>query len=230
MPYRKNRSRRRRPRRARQPYGPPLRGPPRMTRALRVHQNLTRDCRWFKFTQNIPTNVNGNFFNNWAPPDVTNCLDFTKWGQIWEEFKVLQFSVKLFPAAVGSESLQEANNTQPVPGNQATFKRGNVITWVDQGSADPNFNTIEDIIIRPSAKLINPRRFHKRWCTRPRGNPDWGQLDSDGTIALPDQWNDSRIKLYGQGFTPSTSPGTQVWYYVMITFKVIFRGRQQYNP
>lgn len=209
--------------------GAPLTGRPKMTRTLRIHNNLTRDCRWFKFTQNIPSNTNGNFFNNWAPPDVTQCLDFTRWAQNWEEFKVLQFSVKLFPAAVGSESLQEAPNTQPIPGNQATFKRGNTISWVDQGQADPTFNSIEDLICRPSARLYNPRRYHKRWVVRPKGNPDWGQLDNDGTIALPDQWNDSRIKVYGTSFTPSTSAGTQVWYYVMISFKVLFRGRQQYH-
>lgn len=224
-------SRRKSRRKSRAPVlGAPLTRRPRMTRTLRIHNNLTRDCRWFKFTQNIPSNTNGNFFNNWAPPDVTACLDFARWAQNWEEFKVLQFSVKLFPAAVGSESLQEANNAaQPFPGNQATFKRGNTISWVDQGAPDPQFNSIEDLICRPSARLFNPRRYHKRYVFRPKGNPDWGQLDTDGTVSLPDQWNDSRIKVYGQGFTPSTSAGTQVWYYVMISYKVLFRGRQQYN-
>ena len=233
MPYRKKttRSRSRRRSRRRPPVlGAPLTRRPRMTRTLRIHNNLTRDCRWFKFTQNIPSNTNGNFFNNWAPPDVTSCADFTRWAQNWEEFKVLQFSVKMFPAAVGSEALQEAlNASQPFPSNQATFKRGNTISWVDQGAADPNFATIEDLIVRPSARLFNPRRYHKRYVFRPRGNPDWGQLEDNGTVALPDQWNDSRIKVYGQGFTPSTSAGNQTWYYVMVSFKVLFRGRQQYT-
>lgn len=235
MPYTKrykSRSRRRtRSRRSyRRPYGPPLTRRPRMTWRRRVNNNLTRDLKWFKTSYSIPSNQNGNFYVNYAPGDLDDCADFNNWAKLWEEYKVLQLTVDFHVAAVGSESLQEADDPQPYTGNIATFKRGNVVTWIDQGSPDPTIGSIPDIMVRPSCRMINARRFHKRKVFRPMGNPNWGQLDEDGSIALGDEWNDTRVKIYGEGFTPQTAAGTQIWYYVVVKFKVIFRGRQQHHP
>jgi len=198
------------------------------TRSKRVGQNLTRDVRWFKSVRTITSNDNGNFRQIYQPGDITDCFDWAKWASIWEEYKVLQVVVKFLPSAVGSESLQEAPNPATVPGNQATFKRGNAVTWVDQGELDVpgGLQAIQRIIVRPSARLISTRRYHKRYINRPNGNPSWGRLDPDGTIAINDEWVDSRIQIFGENFTPLSAAGGQNWYYVMIAFKVIFRGRQ----
>lgn len=213
----------------RQPYGAPLSGAPRLTRALRVHQNLTRDCRWFKRVVEVvtlPLSV-GKFNYDFMPTDVQFCPDFARWGTCWEEFKVLQFSMKMLPAAVGAESLI----TNTVTGLNPVFLRGNTVTWLDQGESDPVPPTMSDIIVRPSAKLIPSRAYHKRWATRPRGNPNWGQFEPTGAIATSDDWTDTRIRLYGEGFSVPLPPAVQLRYwYVTLSYKVLFRGRQQFTP
>lgn len=211
-----------------QQYGAKITGAPRMTRALRVQQNLTRDCRWFKLVTQIRTVPlsNGEFRSLVVPTDVVDCNDFQKWGACWEEFQVLQFKVRYIPVAVGSESLLRV----PIPAGPPVplFLRGNTVSWLDQGEANITPSTIGDIIVRPSARLVNSRRPFMRWSTRPKGNPNWGSFLPDGTVAVDDQWSDSRIKLYGQGFSNPVAPATQlIWYYVMVYFKVVFRGRQQ---
>lgn len=218
---------RRRTRRRTTKTGAPLRGV-RWNRSKRVQQNLTRDVRWFKEVRTIQSNVNGNFRQVYSPPNIVNCDDWNKWAQIWEEYKVLQVTVKFLPAAVGSESLQEGISPPPVPSNEATFKRGNVVTWIDQGELDVpgGPNVIQQLIVKPSARLIQPRRYHKRYINRPYGNPEWGRLDDTGAITLPDSWEDSRIQIFGENFSPLTGAGNQQYYYVMISYKVVFRGRQ----
>lgn len=232
MPYKRTKKPtgyRRRRRQAK--TGAPLTGPPRMTRKLRVYQNLTRDCRWFKETTFIVSDVNGRFTYRYSPLNVNQCLDFINWGKCWEEFKVLKMIVSWMPAGLGSESLQEANNPQPYAGNIATFKRGEVIVYFDQGDLDPPTNDFLRLITKPSARLLNPNRFAKRWATRPKGAPAWGQFDStNGSISTSDSWNDTVISVQGQNFTSSLQPGNQLWYYVTISYKVLFRGRQRAIP
>lgn len=210
-----------------QPYGAPLMRPV-FTRSMRVKQNLTRDVRWFKEVRTIQSNLNGNFRQVYLPTDVNNCLDFIKWARIFEEFKVLKVRVVWHPAAVGSESLQEGTSPPPTPGPEATFKRGNSITWCDQGDPDlpVGVDTIAKLIVKPSAKLINPRYKHTRYVCRPFGNPEWGRLDDDGTISSPDSWTDTRISIFGEGFTPILVQGDQTWFYVTISYLVMLRGRQ----
>lgn len=211
-----------------QAYGPPLGTRPKMTRALRVHQNLTRDVRWFKEARSIPGSTTGTFRTSVIPTDVNQCLDFLNWGKCWEEFKVLQIVCHYFPVAVGSESLQVGAAGAAVPGPTATFRRGNVITYMDQGDTDPGSNDFLRLITKPSAKLVSARAKLKRWLTRPKGNPEWGSFESDtGAVAVPDSWIDSRITIQGQDFTPANDPGNQTWYYMTIAYKVLFRGRQR---
>ena len=215
-----------------QQYGARITGPPRMTRSLRVQQNLTRDCRWFKFVGEIRTVPlsNGQFRTSVAPQDVAAVADFQKWATCWEQFKVLTYKVRYLPVAVGSESLlgvPDPPDQRPIP----IFLRGNTVSWIDQGDADPTTSNIGQLIVRPSAKLVASRRPHMRWATRPKGNPEWGDLDGDGNITTPDSWESTRIKLYGQGFSNPLPPATAlIWYYYMVYFKVVFRGRQQQHP
>lgn len=230
MPYKKKKFARKRGKRAAR-TGAPLSGAPRLTRALRVHQNLTRDCRWFKTVTQVRTVPlsNHQFRSSITPSDVIECNDFQSWGRCWEQFKVLQYKVRYLPVAVGAESLLAVPLPAGVP--VPVFLRGNTVSWLDQGEADITPNTIGDIIVRPSAKLIASRRPHMRWASRPKGHPEWGTLDQDGAVVQPDSWDDTRIKLYGQGFSDPIPPATQlVWFYVMIYFKVLFRARQQTTP
>lgn len=220
MPYKRKAKRKTNRRGAR--TGAKVTGPPRMTRALRIHQNLTRDCRYFKFIERISSNTSGNFFNVFHPSEVINCNDFKNWGKCWEEYKVLSFKVKLQPISVGSESLQLENG---IP----LFKRGLTITYLDQGLPDPSFNDIDNIIVRPSCRTVSPRYPHYRWASRPRGNPEWGHLAPDGGITEADSWTDTRIRLWGQDYTPISMQGAQTWFFATISYKVLFRGRQQYN-
>lgn len=222
MPYRKKTNRKKRYRRKRQAKtGAPITGPPKMTRALRVHQNLTRDCRYFKFIERISSNTSGNFFNVFTPLEVNLCNDFTNWGRCWEEFKVLSIKVKLQPVAIGSESLGSSANP--------AFKRGLTLTWLDQGEPDPTFTDVDNIIVRPSCRTVTPRYPHYRWASRPRGNPEWGKLNAQGGIEEADSWSDTRIRLWGQDYTPITTAGQQTWFFATIYYKVLFRGRQQYT-
>lgn len=193
-------------------------------RPKRRQQNLTRDTRWFKEVRLIQSNDSGNFREIFQPQSVTNCADFLKWGALWEEYKCWKVVVKFFPAAVGSESLQEAPAN--IPGHLATFKRGDCITWIDQGFLDAP-TSINNIIVKPSARLINPRFKHTRWFNRPPGNPEWGKLAVTGVPVDPDSWDDTRLQMYGQGFSPLTDPGSQTWFYCLVAYKVTFRGRDQ---
>lgn len=184
----------------------------RWTRKKRVEQNLTRDVRWFKRQTGIASNTNGNFRSVYDPGQIDLVDDFQNWARNWEEFKVLAMYVKFIPAFVGSE-------------NTTNYRRGNAITFFDQGEEDQPI-TFTSIMVKPSAQLMNPRRRHTRWCNRPRGNPRWGTLNNTGIISEDDQWQDTRLQIFGTNFSPSGLPGAQVWFFVEIGYKVVFRGRQ----
>lgn len=215
----KRRPRRRR-RRAAKKTGAPITGAPRMTRSLRVHQNLTRDCRWFKGAGTIQSNPLGDFRHITSPGGISTVLDFSKWGSCWEEFKVLKVILTLLPVSVGSESLLQTAPGQPSP-LAPLFKRGNVIIYLDQGKPDTASNDFVKLITKPSARLVPARRTQKRWIDRPKGHPAWGNFDPNGSINDDDSWQDSYIHVIGQGFTPLI----QSWYYYTVAYKVLFRGR-----
>lgn len=219
-----------------QEYGAPIGKPPRMTRSLRIYNNLTRDCRWFKdvkFITSHPINV-GRFNETYRPGQVNECLDFLNWSKCFEQFKVLQMTVHFIPAAIGSESLQQ--NFQPDPGdtgfpsNIATFKRGEVICYADQGEQDPTEPDFRRIIVKGSARLYSARQKFKRYLIRPNGYPVWGNMGVSGGVDEADSWTDSFLTIAGQNFTALSSPGNQLWYYVQINYKVLFRGRQRAVP
>lgn len=231
--YRRKSSRRRRGKRSYRGVGAPIGRRPPMTRALRVQQNLTRDCRWFKRIWEVVTvsDSAGKFNYVFQPSDVTGCLDFLKWGQCWEQFKVLSFAIRLLPVAVGSESLIKSSGGPGPVTLTPLYLRGNTITYLDQGESDPVPPTLGDMIVRPSARLVASRRPHKRWASRPQGNPEWGDFEPDGTIGSLDDWTDTRIRLYGEGFSVPDDPTAQLrYFYVTEYFKVLFRGRQQFTP
>lgn len=230
MAYKRSFRFRRRP--ARRPYrggrqvGPSLRRT-RWTFRKRAAQNLTREVRYFKQTGNIHANLIGRILESFDQSDLPTAKTFAAYATIWEEFKILSIDVKLFPSHVGSESLIDNNIPPGGPNNwSAVFMRGNIVSWIDPNSPSPAPpNTINDVFGKPSARLFNPRQYHKRFMTRPRGYPTWGRIDNNGIIVTPDPWQGA-INLFGQGFSPPTLPGNQVFFYWLLTYKILFRSRQ----
>lgn len=230
MPYfRRNRFRRFRPRfrrRMRRGVGAPLGRAPRWNYSQRKQQNLTRMVVHLKQVQLVSSDLNGviNWGINSLSAPVTG--DFQTYGSLYNEYKVLKVSAKIIPANVGGESAVIGPN----PGGQfiPNFIRGDAVTWVstDEVFPYPTPNAINDVLNRSSARLIQPRRIHYRWINRARGFPNWGKLNSAGAPTFDDTWQAS-LRMYGNGFTPVNIPGSQVFFYIQVTFKCLFRSRQE---
>ena len=196
---------------------------PRWHRKQRVNQGLTRNVFWFKTTGGIVSAPGGLIFQRFAPNQVTLNNQFTRYAYLYEQFKVIKMIVKFFPANVGAEQLSLAPAVLP------PFQRGNICTYVDQPpiAVAPPAN-INDVLSLPSCRLAQPRRFIKRWINRPRGGRflDWTLIDHvtpGGAPAFnPESWT-SEVRLYGDNFTPSSSPHDFFFYEQL--FKVVFRSR-----
>lgn len=203
--------------------GPGLRAP-RWNFAKRAQQNLTREVRHFKWVVAIRSNNTGVLNFNVQTSDVTNGQQFDLFSRIWEEYKILTINMKLFPSNVGGES-QQYLGPSPPPAGIPLFQRGDTVTYCDPNAPGLPPQGINDVMGKSSARLFNPRRYHKRWINRPRGYPGWGAIDPNGVITTPDPWPGS-ITLFGDNFTPVQVPGSQIFFYGMLTFKVLFRSRQ----
>lgn len=220
---------RKRPRRKRRRGGNTMAAPlvrVNWNRSRRVAQNLTRDCRWFKFVDTIATiTAQGWLRYRMAPdfaPNIEQYIQFSKYGSLFEEYKIIKMSCTFIPAHVGSESL----TTDSGGTLQPTFVRGNVVTWVDpQGDSTP-VTAIQTVMGRPSARIHNPRRTVRLSLDRPpTGYPLWGKLSETGTVSTPDTWVGD-LNMFGTGFTPPGVVATPVYYYVVSAYKVLFRSRQ----
>lgn len=230
MPYKRSfrfRRRQRRPYRPRgRQVGPYLRRP-RWNFRKRVAQNLTREVRSFKQVGTLQASVAGVIGASFDYSDLPTAKSFAAYATIWEEYKILSIDMRLFPSHVGSESLIDNNPPGGGPNDWTQiFVRGNIVSWIDPNSPSPTPpNSINDVFGKPSARLFNPRYHHRRWITRPRGYPAWGQIDNNGIIQTADPWPGT-INLYGRGFSPPQLPGNQVFFYWLLTYKVLFRSRQ----
>lgn len=209
--------------------GPPMRRP-RWNRRRRVNQNLTREVRWFKTINEIDTSTPNGYLRFNAQQDgadaaLQETIQFTKYGTIWDEYKILKVIMKLYPAHVGSESVvSEAGSATFAP----RFYRGNMVSWIDPQGDSSGVTNIITVMGKPSAKLHNPRRFVKRWMDRPRsGYPTWGTLSPTGQIVNMDPWN-GQIRVFGEGFTPpgQSEDSLHVYFYAEVLYKVLFRSRQ----
>ncbi len=212
-------------------FGPSMRRP-RWTRRKRVAQNLTREVRWFKSVGSLNTETPAGWIRFTMSPNaggftnIEQAIQFTKFGSIWEEYKVLKMIARFTPAHVGTESIVDDG---AVPGTNwaPRYYRGNLVTWVDPQGDSSGITNIISVMGKPSARLHQPRHFIKRWLDRPRsGFPTWGTLNPNGTVNNPDGWN-GMIRAFGESFTPPqvTNPNLQVFYYVEILYKVMFRSR-----
>lgn len=196
---------------------------PVMTYRKRVQQNLTRQVVWFKRVQAIQSDTAGNIGFSVTSDNVENVDDFTTYGTLFGQFKVLKIVAKFFPANVGGES-QQVLAAGPALGFPL-LQRGDACSYT--GTEFPGTVTIPNVINRSSARLLSPRHYHKRWLDRPKGYYEWGELDSIGGVTQEDKWKEeSGIHLFGENFTPTQAPGQQNYFYVMTLWKVIFRSRQ----
>lgn len=226
MPFRTARGYRprRRFRRRNRRVGAPLRRAPNWGRMMRVSQSLTRNVFWFKETGPIQltnpgtNNDNGEIYSTYQPSDVTSNADFLNFARAFEQYKVLKVIVKLYPASIGSESV-----------NPNVFRRGNIVSYIDQPPLGGQPDSINDAMGLPSAKLFQPRRFHKRFMNRPRGGNtfSWILINHTSTGApapLFDSWN-TEIKIYGDNFGTGPAGTDQPYYFYEVLYKVIFRSR-----
>lgn len=221
MPHARKIFRSRAVKRHRRKYGAPLNAV-KWTRGKRVAQNVTRDVKWFKESRPIESDNSGEIRFALQTTTPQNAGDFTNFGIFYEEYKILQVMVKFYPAKVGSESVQN----QAVGVGQPLYLRGDTCSWIDQRDDDPAPATIFDVINKSSTRIFQPRRFHKRWMSRPKGYPRWGTLNQDGTINQVDPWVAS-IRMFGVGFTPSGAPGNQQFFYCQCYYKVLYRNRRE---
>ena len=193
-------------------------------------QGRMSGVRWFKAVEAVPSNTNGQIFGVWRPHDVTSSTSvlgntFRKYASFWSMYRCTKIIVKLFPVGIGSESLQGQ-------AGQPLFKRGDVVTWVNQDDSAqpaPAPGAINEVIGRGSSRLRQARSRFKIWANRPsKQYPIWG--DVDGTFDVPvftfiDPWNCSLV-VYGDNFTPSTAQGAQVFYWAFIYYKFEFKGQK----
>jgi len=184
--------------------------------AYKRYNNLSTKVFYFKESGEITTGTTGTFFVNWnvqnivtaAPAQVADVF------KLYDEFKVLAMSVKLFPANVGIES------DTAILGSNGLL-RGDQIVWSDQKgnvtvTAPAN---IQAIINQGSARLINPRNPYARTLYRAKGNTEWGKCENPAVV--PDSW-DGSVSIYGQETTNVAL--RKLWYWSR-TYKIIVRGR-----
>jgi len=132
---------------------------------------------------------------------------------LYDEYKVLGISLRLFPSNVGTEPGQTFE--------QGILNRGDQVIWSDQrfNGAGQVPTDIAVVLNHASARMLDPRRKYKRTLFRPKGYPDWGSCERP--LEIPDRW-DAAIQLLVNNVTPDRP----LWWYTL-QYKVIFRGRRQ---
>ena len=145
--------------------------------------------------------------------------------EMFDQFKILGIVYELYPASVGIEPLGETTNIQ----TPLYLNRGNHCLWIDQrfDGVSPVPTSINNIICTGSARLINARRPYRLSMWRPQGKPNWGSCKAfaDPTSPVPDPWT-GVINHLIEGGSVQPQGVSKTIYYRMITFKVMFRGRQ----
>jgi len=147
------------------------------------------------------------------PPVLSNIPQRTAIFSLYDEYKVVGISLKLFPSNVGTEPGQTFE--------QGILNRGDMVVWSDQrfNGAGQVPTDIAVVLNHASARMIDPRRKYQRSLFRPKGYPDWGSCERP--LEISDPW-DGAIQLLVNNVTPSRP---LFWY--TLTYKVIVRGRRQ---
>lgn len=193
-------------------------------RAKRRFQQVDNRLFWFKYNNTLAAPGGDRHYVFQPDAMLYNILSFQRVAKLYDEFKVLGFKLKLFPADVGIESGDPA-------GVPRVFRRGNVCIWNDQRTpgALPPVTNISQVINNASARLISARRPYARSIWRPYGTPNWTSTEDDGSGVLIDidPWSGS-IQMYIQDATITTTD-FPLWF-TSVQFKVLFRGRKQDTP
>jgi len=195
----------------------------------RRQQNITKLVFWFKRVQAVTSDTAGGIGFAVTAINVTDIEEFQTFGTLYSQYKVLKVITKFFPSNIGGESMQIATpGAPPQLTGLPMLQRGNALTYTGKDAASGQ-DTIIGVLQRSSARLINPRRVHKRWMGRPKtGYDSWGELNSVGNVTSLDPWDDeSGIRLLGENFTPIQAPGQQNFFYNITYWKVVFRSRQE---
>jgi len=207
-----------------------------MPRALarKRYNQVSTKTFWFKANGTINVDNNAFKFIEYRTTALLPQLNPQGWAEataMFDQYKVMGMTYRLFPANVGTESTGRdptlggttPSNLIPLPIN-----RGNHCLWLDQrfdGSVQQP-TSIGDVINTASARLINPRRPYRISIWRPTGKPKWGSTRSLTTN--PDDWT-GVINHIVEGATPlpPATPQPQIpIYYYTLQWKVVFRGRQ----
>ena len=221
MPYKRTYRRRPAIRRRKRVAG--LATLPRMmtsTNRIKRHNQVSTKVFWYKraateqSSGTAPTLT--NTFSTYEPHGdiLTSAFpqhDLVK--QLYDEFKVLAYKVRWFPANVGIEP------DATLFGAGQGLIRGDQIVWSDQNSTPTIPTSIATHINQASCKMINPRRPYSRTLYRPKGHPVWS------TIVTPPTGQDIWTPSINH-FSTSQSPAQTHWY-VTVQIKVLYRGRIQ---
>jgi len=213
----------RRPRRKTKKYTAAV---PRMmgtTRAAKRKQQVDVRPFWFKFNDEFLAEGSGHRIIQ-ANPILYNIVSFQRLAKVYDQYKVLGWKYRLFPANVGIES-------HDPPGADRAFRRGNHVIWNDQDtppSGSPPITQIREVINIASAKMINPRRPYSRSIWRPYGIPDWFSTEDNGSgvVIEKDSWSGG-INHFYQDSSALVNPNELPIFFLTVQFKVIFRGRKQ---
>lgn len=194
--------------------------PKMMSRTLAYKRKMGIDSRvfWFKSNGQVsyPQLPDTYKFNVFSSQDIQSehphgWLDLL---HIYDEYKVLGVTIKLFPANVDFD-----------------LKRGNHGLFLDQ-RIEPGFIqppvTIHEVINNASFRMITSRRTVRTSLWRARGNPEWGSCRDPGNN--PDSWKAAAYLIVQDcsGIDPpSPGGGARIaMYYYTVQTKVVFRGRR----
>lgn len=195
-----------------------------MSRVTRWRRENSIDTKVFWFKMNGTINANDQpyqyyeFRTNFLAagnPQGWACIT-----QMYDQYKIMGFTYKLFPANVGTEPTASGPGAATIH-----FDRGNHIIWTDQ-RFDPNVvlpSSIADVINTGSARLINPRRPFTKSIWRPKGKYQWGSTRD--LLTAGDAWTGSINHLIN-GATIQQPNQLRASFFYTLTFKVIVRGRQ----
>lgn len=200
--------------------------PKMMPRSYKWARENQVDTRTFWFKHNGIINLNDQPYQYYEfRTNFLYAINPQGWSQmiqLYDQFKILGFRYKLFPASVGIEATGGSTNiATPI-----WLNRGNHLLWKDQ-RFDPNVQlptAISDVINTASARLINARQPYTMSIWRPKGKYIWGST-KDFTGNQPDPWTGS-INHFIEGGNIQPVGDVKTIYYYTLQFKVVFRGRQ----
>lgn len=187
-------------------------------------QNTGLKSFWFKEATYLSSDTAG-FLDN-QPGISTNSVqlvsDFASIAQNFMQYQIVKMIIRWVPVNLNNNGAQELQGAQI---GRPLFQRGTLVCWTDIDGLSPYPLNVDEIINKPSTKIINPMRQYKRVLTRPRGYPKWGELSDTGGVIIGDEWK-SKFSCFGENFSPQQATGQQRYFIQVAQFEVKFRGRR----